>query len=343
MCALVNSGFLAVAGVAPRSIPHPLPAHPGNIFLAGENIVITAPPGDVDTWRAVNYENKVAAKGRIIDGKAEIGSLPVGWYKVVRGVGHVTNRVFLGVLEPLRAPTPLTSPVCIDVAMAWFFPKDKMGEVANLCQLAGINRVRDRILWSKMEPERGRFDGHNQYDDSAEIQAAAGLQVLQVAHTSPSWANTETKRFPLDMRDVYDFYREMARRWRGEVVAFEPWNEADLPLFGGHTGSEMATLQKAAYLGLKAGNPNVIACQNVFAIWRATTVKDFQDNQAWPYFDTFNFHNYQPLKKYPWIFANFRTASAGRPMWVTETSVHVKWQGDPAIQGTQQPRSATAE
>src|SRR5262245_13054688 len=48
----VLSGLLA-AGVAAefdRSIPRVSAAHPGNIFLAGENIVVSAPPGEVETW-----------------------------------------------------------------------------------------------------------------------------------------------------------------------------------------------------------------------------------------------------------------------------------------------------
>ena len=325
---LIGMGCGCRAAVV-RAIPAALLSHPGNIFLAGENIIVAAPPGEVKTWRAVDNDGKVAAKGLLKNGMAEVGPLPVGWYKVVRGVGHITNRLFLCVIEPLRAPTPLTSPVCIDVAMAWSYPKEKMREVVNLCQLAGINRVRDRLLWEVMEPKRGQFvEAANQYDFSAQIQTAAGLQVLQVGHVSASWANPNTKRFPPDLRDIYNFYREMARRWRGEVGAFEPWNEADISEFGGHTGSEMASLQKAAYLGLKAGNPNVTACLNVFAIRRAATLSDFQANEAWAYFDTYNLHHYEALENYPSLYADHRAVSGGKPMWVSECSVHVKWRGD---------------
>jgi hypothetical protein len=130
------------------------------------------------------------------------------------------------------------------------------------------------------------------------------------------------------LRDIYAFYKELAHRWQGQVEAFEPWNEADVKDFGGHTGSEMATLQKAAYLGLKAGNSNVIACLNVFAIHRKTTLADFGANQAWPYFDTFNLHHYEPLENYPQLYADYRALSAGKPLWVTECSVPVKWHGD---------------
>jgi hypothetical protein len=152
--------------------------------------------------------------------------------------------------------------------------------------------------------------------------------VLQVGHRSPAWANPNGKRFPLDLRDTYNFHRALAQRWKGEVLAFEPWNEADIRMFGGHTGSEMAALQKAAYLGLKAGNPKVIGCLNVFASSRAATLHDLHENEAWPYFDTFNLHHYVPFDAYPRVYAAFRAISAGKPLWVTECSVPVKWHGD---------------
>jgi hypothetical protein len=212
--------------------------------------------------------------------------------------------------------------------MSWFYPPEKMASIANLCALAGMNRVRDRLAWQELEPRRGEFTATNRYDLAAQAQSAAGLQILQVNHSSPPWANPNTKRFPLDLRDIYNLHRSIGLRWHGEVAAFEPWNEADIKEFGGHTGSEMASLQKAAYLGLKAGNPKATACLNVFAIHRASTLRNFEDNEAWPYFDTFNLHHYDALGRYPQLYADFRAVSAGRPLWVTECSVPVKWRGD---------------
>ena len=105
------------------------------------------------------------------------------------------------------------------------------------------------------------------------------------------------------------------------MLAIEPWNEADAWDFGNHTGSEIATMQKASYLGLKAGNPSVIACQNALCANRSPAMLgDFQANRAWPYFDTFNFHTYDPFCNYPAMGAAFRGVSAGRPMWLTEVN-----------------------
>ena len=230
---------------AARAVPAPLPDHPGNIFLAGEDVTVPVPAEDGQAWSAIDYDGKVAAEGRTSGGRAAASRLPVGWYEVRWGEG-AGGATAAADLERLAAPTPTTSPIGCDVAMAWFYGEEKMPAVANLCALAGVNWVRDRLNWAEAEPERGRFADATKYDASARIQAAAGLRVLQVNHMSPPWANPDRKRFPTDLRDAYRFYREMARRWAGQILAFEPWNEADIDVFGGHTGAEMASLQKAA-------------------------------------------------------------------------------------------------
>jgi len=67
------------------------------------------------------------AEGRIKAGSVELGRLPVGYYEVWRGRGGATNRLSIGVLEGLaRAGRRSVSPIGIDVAMAWFFPKETM-------------------------------------------------------------------------------------------------------------------------------------------------------------------------------------------------------------------------
>ncbi len=308
-----------------RAVPKPLTQHPGNIFVAGEEITVPLPAGDA-RWSLVNYDGQELGEPVQRNGTAILGRLEVGFYRLEQAGG--SNWISVGVLAPLRAPTPATSPIAMDVAMAWFYPTQKMDAVAGLCALAGVNWVRDRLNWAEMEPQKDRFAPPNKYDASASAQARAGLRVLHVIHASPGWANPNGKRFPLDLRDAYRFYETMARRWQGEVLAFEPWNEADIPMFGGHTGAEMAALQKAAYLGLKAGNPNIVACLNVFALHKTNQLADLDVNEAWPYFDTCNLHHYEPFDRYPKLYADHRAVSAGRPLWVTECAVPVKWAGD---------------
>ena len=320
-------GLLAISAVvqADPSV-RPLPNHPGNIFLQVEEVSVSGGPGP---WQLFDFDGKLAKEGTSSDGKAVLGRLPVGYYELKSAGKLITT---IGVVHSLEAPTPATSPIGIDVAMAWFYKPEHMDAVASLCRLAGVNWVRDRLAWGEIEPRRGQLAGPTRYDASAKAQSAAGLRVLQVNHSSPGWANRNGKRFPLDLRDAYNFSREIAKRWRGQVLAFEPWNEADIDVFGGHTGAEMASLQKAAYLGLKAGNPDAIACLNVFAMNRPAQLQDLAANEAWPYFETCNLHHYISADKYPAWYASFRNICAGRPLWVTEFSMPVQWSGDSKTQ-----------
>ncbi len=324
MVCLIALSVACDAQTAGRSLPRPLPGTPGNIFLRGDEVRVALPDSSTE-WTIRDYDGEELAKVPAGQRAVELGHLPVGFYRAIREGG---DWVSFAVLEPLKTPTPPASPIASDVAMAWFYPDGPMEAVANLCTLAGLNWVRDRLAWGHMEPQRGTFAKQNQYDHSARAQSAAGLKVLQVNHSTPEWAGPSGKRFPTDLRDAYRFYREMARRWKGQVDAFEPWNEADISVFGGHTGSEMASMQKASYLGIKAGNPDAIACLNVFAAHGRAQLDDLQDNEAWPYFDTYNLHHYEPLANYPKLYADHRSVSAGRPLWVTECAMPVRWSGD---------------
>lgn len=316
-----------------RGIPRPLPHHPGNVFLEGEPVKLTLPqPGH---WQVFDAEEKLLREVQISGKTIDLGVLPVGYYRLKSP--SYDDWVSFAVLTPLKAPTPETSPIALDVAMSWFYPEDKMPDVASLCALAGVNWVRDRFSWAEVEPDRGQFQSRTRYDAAAETQAAAGLKVLQVYHSSPRWANPQTKRFPPDLRDCYRFLKTISARWKGKVLAYEPWNEADIQVFGGHTGSEMASLQKAAFWGIKAGNPHAIVCWNVFATNNPAHLEDIAANDILPYCHTFNFHHYRPLEDYPALYESFRRVCGGRPLWVSECAMPLRWTGNPERQELSDP------
>jgi hypothetical protein len=84
----------------------------------------------------------------------------------------------------------------------------------------------------------------------------------------------------------------------------------------------MCTHQKAAYLGYKAGNPDLTVCWNVYAgAGSPLHTKGVLENQTWPYFETYNIHSYRKPDDYLKQFAPARQAACGRPIWITECGV----------------------
>jgi hypothetical protein len=325
-----------------RDTPRPAGDHPGNVFVAGEQVSISlsasGPSGEV-RWQALDERGKVVAEGTGRPEKTEaglrlsLGTLPLGWYRVnlLDLEGKPAQMTTAAVLAPWTGPVPQDSPVCVDSATAWFANGDRPRQerFAQLAALAGANWIRDRMRWGAMETSRDKYAADTTYDSAATVQTRLGLKVLQVFHDTPRWATDPnldgaraSGRFPRDLRVLFDFCKTMAQRYRGRVLAWEPWNEANIPTFGGHTIDEMCSLQKAAYLGFKAGDPNVIVCWNVYA-GSGTPLhsRGVIENETWPYFETYNIHSYDRPEQYAERFAPAREAACGRPIWITECGI----------------------
>ncbi|HSV99869.1 MAG TPA: hypothetical protein VLI39_06835 [Sedimentisphaerales bacterium] len=304
------------------------------VFLEGQVVRVAVPAEVVSTaapWRVVDDRAALVRSGTLTPSgsSVELGALGIGWYRVefLGPSGETLAWTTAAVLARLAAPISEDSPICLDSATAWFArdDRDKQDRLALLASLAGTPWVRDRLRWRDMQPTGPReFAGpETTYDTSAGIQTARGLKVLQVFHDTPKWAVAEgdtTGRYAGDLRDVYRFCKAMAMRFRGTVHAWEPWNEGNVATFGGHTTDEMCSYQKAAYLGFKAGDPNVLVCWNVStAVPTRLHTSLVLQNETWPYFDTYNTHTYDWPDSYERLWKPVHDAACGRPIWVTES------------------------
>ncbi len=311
--------------------------HAGNVFLLGESVSVRLPDGieHVRQWRVADEMEGEIGRGELADAQSdrvELGDLPVGWYRIglFDASGEELGWTTAAVLAPLAAPTPQDSPICVDSAAAWFAEDDpaKQEQLTRLAALAGVNWVRDRMRWRDVQRAEGEFITDTTYDSSATIQNRFGLKVLQVYHGTPRWAVEQrgsTGRFPEDLRHAYRFAKAMSQRYKGRVQAWEPWNEANVATFGGHTMDEICSYQKAAYLGFKAGDAEVTVC------WNATTATPTERqteavllNETWSYFDTYNIHTYDWADEYERLWTPTRRAACGKPLWITESDRGMK-------------------
>lgn len=331
------SGATAPADLAAtrQKSPTPLPDHPGNVFLAGETVHIPLPSTRLSTateWRLRDDRQRVLGTGVLpLDPSGgrellSLGELEIGWYRIDFGTTNEPDHAWtsLAVLRPLLTPVPADSPIAVDSAAAWFAPNDAVQQrkLANLAALAGVSWVRDRLRWGEIQPQPGGLKSPpTTYDTSADAQRDAGLQVLQVFHDTPRWAQAGGGggRFAPDLRHVYELGRALAVRFQGRVTAWEPWNEANVGTFGGHTVDQMCSWQKAAWLGFKAGDPGVTVGWNATAaVPTPAHTEGVLANETWPYFDTYNIHTYDWSHSYAELWQPARVAAAGRPIWITE-------------------------
>ena len=314
------AGFALLLMVA--TVPTALGSeHPGNVYVVGEPVRVSVPQTWTE-WRAVDIDGKEVGTGAATSGAAELGKLPVGYYEVRPKEGG--ERITAGVVAK---STPVDdTPIALDAAMSWFYSEpEQIRDACTLAKLAGVKWVRDRASWPELQPERGKWAGESRYERAMRIQHEEGLKILQVNHASPPWATANGSHFPDDLGLVYDFYKGLATRWLELADAIEPWNEPDIIEFGGHTGCEIASFQKAAYLGLRAADPQKPVCATVFAIDRPETLGEYGANEMYPYFDRYDLHHYVKFPDYPRAYGRHRATSAGRPMWTTEFNLPVIW------------------
>lgn len=345
----VDAAYWSDGHVVERGIPAPLSDHPGNVYLDTEEAWVAVPagmPNETRSWHVLDDRGRTVGSGIFskdsvaLPSRIGLGQLPVGWYRVEfldeqRSRLHWTTAA---VVRELGAPVPQDSPVCVDSATAWFAkgqPADQK-RLASLAALAGVSWIRDRLTWRELEPRPGAVTSANTtYDSAAMIQMRYGLKVLQVFHTTPDWAwnagldgEHPSGRFARDLRHVYRFCKAMAERFKGRVHAWEPWNEANVSTFGGHTVDEMCSYQKAAYIGFRTGDPTVMVCWNVYTTLPTPQhTQGLLDNEAWSYFDTYNIHTYEWAHDYASLWAPARQAACGKPIWVTEADRGIKYVG----------------
>ncbi len=316
-------------------IPSPMADHPGNVFLVGEGVRVSVPAAasqDVNRWELRDDQRNLVRAGVVPSGAApsssqvEIPDLGVGWYRLEFSGAQGTNLSWttLAVLPSIKVSPPPDSPICLDSASAWFARADtnQQMRLANLATLAGVSWVRDRLRWGEMQPAAGELTRDTTtYDTSAQIQSELGLKVLQVFHDTPQWARGGEAggRFAPDLRTVFSFAKSLATRFHGKVEAWEPWNEGNVATFGAHTVDQMCSWQKAAYLGFKAGDPNLVVGWNASAaVPTPAQARGVVANETWPYFDTYNIHTYDWSHGYYDLWAPAREAACGRPLWITE-------------------------
>lgn len=309
---------------------------PGNLFIAGSAMKFTV--GDAKNvvhYTVTDYFGRPITEGTspTHGGAAEIllAKHKPGWYQLTCSDGADTATASAGVvINRGRSALPVGGRVCTDVASAWLIRKDEYRKpFAKIIRTAGIPCVRERLSWNDVEAEPDKYDW-GKYQAVADTLSAEGIHVDQIWHDSPEWAHPgHTGNIcPDDLRTVYRFAKAAASHFAPQVQSWEVWNEPDI-FFWPQLGDRFAGLQKAAYLGIKDGNPKASVLNGAICAGVTDFVRNIYESGIGDYFDTFNWHTYagppaygKQMKAHLDLLRQYGLDK--RLIWLTECGIRLK-------------------
>jgi hypothetical protein len=299
---------------------------PGNLFVEGEPIQF-AVSVDSLSYAVTDHAGRKVSTGQARGRKLRLDPLPCGYYELECSAGQTKGKASFGVLaKPTANKAGRIAP---DLAAAWLCTPDQWPAVAKMLRRAGLTWVRERFSWGQVQPREGGDFQWGKYDTVPRLLAKQRVNVYQIFHDSPSWTHPSDgkTRNPDDLRTVYRFAKAAGAHFASCIQAWEVWNEADIE-FWPDLADRFAGVQKAAYLGFKAGAPGgtvllVSLCQKPAAF-----ACNLFDCGIADYYDVFNFHIYNTPANYPRIIADYLKLAtdhqAGtRPAWLTEAGIRL--------------------
>lgn len=208
--------------------------------------------------------------------------------------------------------------------------------------------------WSQIELKKGQFKWDNLDGALANASSKGMTDILMVLGTTPEWAAKKTTKpvypptpgansAPKDMQDWDDWVTAVVTRYKGQITAYEIWNEATLKMFYNGTPAELAEMTKRAYDIIKANDPEALVVAASPTLRLSGPFEKFYPaylaelgKAGWPV-DVFAVHAYPagdgtPTDRFA-LLQTFKDslAAAGapeKPIWDTELNFGLAGPGD---------------
>ncbi len=196
----------------------------------------------------------------------------------------------------------------------------------DLASGTGAGWIREEIRWDWVEHPLGQWDwGFT--DEMVQDARGRNLQILGVLGYNNSAQTAGTVNFSMpDIGLWKDYVAGVVNHYKGQIHAWEVWNEPDVSYFWNGSVADYVTLLRETYNTIKAIDPSATvmngACSNLDLNW----FNDFLNQGGAKYTDVLAFHpyamrssidngDYQKLD-----LAHFKQIEArtGKSWWFTE-------------------------
>ena len=304
--------------------------NPRDVFSPGNSRFQVEEKASVFPYELRDAFGRLVRRGRMQNGSIELSGLPCGYYWVSAG-GRERSFCIL----PEFGETSPQSPFAVDVAvrggLGAFRGRRSEGIrfYRQLLERSGTSAFRERFYWFEIERKPGTLD----FSSAERIlrPLGGGMKTSFVVSNPPEFRKGRNG-LPSSLVDVYRFARASAEKFRGKSLCWEFWNEQDQGSLFLPAPWKYTALQKAAWLGFKAGDPECLVSAGSFCTYplggEMISGTMFAGELA-EYCDLFNFHIYTPLSRYPEVIAGIRKflheeVKCDMPVWITECGTNAE-------------------
>jgi hypothetical protein len=148
----------------------------------------------------------------------------------------------------------------LETDMTWGTSSTTQQRTADLMADVGSQWVRLDMSWADVETSRGARNSTivAQTDRAVQMSRAKGIKIILVVANAPGWASGTSNKSspPQNPADYANFLSWVVNRYRGQIEAYEVWNEQNTTRFwpAGVNPGQYANLLKAAYPAVKAAD-----------------------------------------------------------------------------------------
>jgi hypothetical protein len=216
--------------------------------------------------------------------------------------------------------------------LTWGISNSDQDRTVAAMQDVGARWTRLQIQWKAWETSPGTYAPWEvaRTDRAIQLCRAAGIHVDLNVVNAPAWASntndSDLGNVPRNNADFANFMRYLATRYKGEVDAYELWNEPDIGRFWntGPNAAAYTALLKAGYVAVKTADPNALVVSAGLSWDYTNFLGKMYDNGAKGSFDVLALHPYPVGSLGNWqssYRAGRKTELAhgdDKPIWFTE-------------------------
>lgn len=165
---------------------------------------------------------------------------------------------------PVQVPAGqrLNSPEYAIQAFLWWRPELAERDMLMVKEM-GFRWIKQGFGWRDIELEKGKFDWEKTDHIVRKIIEYQDLRLIARVDHQPKWARDgcSMQGPPTDLQDFADFLTAVATRYKGQIAAYQIWNEPNLAREWCDQAPSPATyaqMLKVAYGAVKAADPNAL-------------------------------------------------------------------------------------